>query len=135
MGIWHNKRHPRNRIFGRVDSIAILSGCSSKYSALAAVSSHLSHAPYDGDKAGSGLGCFPSHVSCSTYMGYHSLCGHSIILQPGGQGPSDWRRLIVRTIGEYLRLYFLIEAQYIKGRMQYRTDFIVSSIGMFVSSL
>lgn len=41
----------------------------------------------------------------------------------------------MRTIGEYLRLYFLIEAQYIKGRMQYRTDFIISSIGMFVSSL
>ena len=41
----------------------------------------------------------------------------------------------MRTIGEYIRLYFLIEAQYIKGRMQYRTDFIVSSIGMFVSSL
>lgn len=41
----------------------------------------------------------------------------------------------MRTLGEYIRLYFLIEAQYIKGRMQYRTDFIISSIGMFVSSL
>lgn len=41
----------------------------------------------------------------------------------------------MRTIGEYLRLYFLIEAQYIKGRMQYRTDFLISSVGMFVSSL
>jgi len=41
----------------------------------------------------------------------------------------------LRTPGEYLRLYFLIEALYIKGRMQYRLDFIISSIGMFVSSL
>ena len=41
----------------------------------------------------------------------------------------------MRTLGEYLRLYFLIEALYIKGRMQYRLDFIISSIGMFVSSL
>ena len=41
----------------------------------------------------------------------------------------------MRTIGEYIRLYFLIEALYIKGRMQYRVDFIISSVGMFVSSL
>jgi ABC-2 type transport system permease protein len=41
----------------------------------------------------------------------------------------------MRTIGDYLRLYFIIEAQYIKGRMQYRADFIISSIGMFFSSL
>ena len=33
----------------------------------------------------------------------------------------------MRTIGEYLRLYFIIEAQYIKARMQYRADFIISS--------
>lgn len=39
------------------------------------------------------------------------------------------------TLGEYLRLYFIIEAQYIKARMQYRADFIISSIGMFFSSL
>jgi ABC-2 type transport system permease protein len=41
----------------------------------------------------------------------------------------------MRSIGEYLRLYFIIEAQYIKARMQYRADFIVSSIGMFLASL
>jgi len=41
----------------------------------------------------------------------------------------------MRTPGEYLRLYFIIEAQYIKARMQYRADFIISSIGMFFSSL
>jgi|SRR5271157_1094186 len=39
------------------------------------------------------------------------------------------------TLGEYLRLYFIIEAQYIKARMQYRADFMISSIGMFFSSL
>ena len=39
------------------------------------------------------------------------------------------------TLGEYLRLYFYIEAQYIKAQMQYRADFFISSIGMFFSSL
>ena len=41
----------------------------------------------------------------------------------------------MRSLGEYLRLYFIIEAQYIKARMQYRADFIISSVGMFFSSL
>ena len=41
----------------------------------------------------------------------------------------------MRTLAEYLRLYFIIEAQYIKARMQYRADFVISSIGMFFSSL
>ena len=41
----------------------------------------------------------------------------------------------MRTLSEYLRLYFIIETQYIKARMQYRADFIISSIGMFFSSL
>ena len=41
----------------------------------------------------------------------------------------------MRSIGEYVRLYFIIEAQYIKARLQYRADFIISSIGMFFSSL
>ncbi len=34
------------------------------------------------------------------------------------------------TLGEYIRLYFKIEAQYIKGQMQYRADFLISSIGI-----
>ncbi len=41
----------------------------------------------------------------------------------------------MRTLARYLRLYFIIEAQYIKARMQYRADFIISSIGMFFTSL
>ncbi len=41
----------------------------------------------------------------------------------------------MRSIAEYIRLYFIIEKQYIKARMQYRADFIISSIGMFFSSL
>ncbi|PKO11905.1 MAG: ABC transporter permease [Chloroflexi bacterium HGW-Chloroflexi-10] len=41
----------------------------------------------------------------------------------------------MRSLSEYLRLYFIIEAQYIKARMQYRADFIISSVGMFFSSL
>jgi ABC-2 type transport system permease protein len=39
------------------------------------------------------------------------------------------------TLGDYARLYFVIETQYIKARMQYRADFFISSIGMFFSSL
>ena len=41
----------------------------------------------------------------------------------------------MRSIAEYIRLYILIEKQYIKARMQYRADFIISSIGMFFSSI
>jgi len=40
----------------------------------------------------------------------------------------------VRTLRRYTKLYFLIVSQYVKARMQYRADFIISSIGMvFVS--
>jgi len=38
------------------------------------------------------------------------------------------------TLRYYLRLYFLIESQYIKSRLQYRTDFIISTIGMLFTS-
>jgi ABC-2 type transport system permease protein len=41
----------------------------------------------------------------------------------------------MHSLANYLRLYFIIEAQYIKARMQYRADFIISSVGMFFSSL
>ena len=41
----------------------------------------------------------------------------------------------MKNLRRYLRLYFLIEAQYIKSKMQYRDDFLISSIGMFFSSL
>ncbi|HMB22620.1 MAG: ABC transporter permease [Chloroflexota bacterium] len=41
----------------------------------------------------------------------------------------------MHSFKDYLRLYFIIETQYIKARMQYRADFIISSIGMFFSSL
>ncbi len=41
----------------------------------------------------------------------------------------------MHSLGSYLRLYFIIEAQYIKARMHYRADFIISSVGMFFSSL
>ncbi|HKJ27160.1 MAG TPA: ABC-2 family transporter protein [Anaerolineales bacterium] len=41
----------------------------------------------------------------------------------------------MKTLRHYFRIYFLIEAQYIKSRMQYRDDFIISMIGMFFSSL
>jgi ABC-2 type transport system permease protein len=41
----------------------------------------------------------------------------------------------MRTLARYFRLYFIIEAQYIKARMQYRADFIISSVGMFFTSL
>ncbi|MEJ2757603.1 MAG: ABC-2 family transporter protein [Anaerolineales bacterium] len=41
----------------------------------------------------------------------------------------------MQTLRHYFRLYFLIEAQYIKSKMQYRDDFLISSVGMFFSSL
>jgi ABC-2 type transport system permease protein len=41
----------------------------------------------------------------------------------------------MHSLKDYLRLYFIIETQYIKARMQYRADFIISSLGMFFSSL
>jgi ABC-2 type transport system permease protein len=41
----------------------------------------------------------------------------------------------MHSLKDYLRLYFIIETQYIKARMQYRADFLISSIGMFFSSL
>lgn len=39
------------------------------------------------------------------------------------------------TFKHYFRLYFLIEAQYIKSKMQYRDDFLISTIGMAFASL
>jgi ABC-2 type transport system permease protein len=41
----------------------------------------------------------------------------------------------MHSLSDYLRLYFIIEAQYIKARLQYRADFVISSVGMFFSSL
>ena len=41
----------------------------------------------------------------------------------------------MHSLRDYIRLYFIIEAQYIKARMQYRADFIISSLGMFFTSL
>jgi ABC-2 type transport system permease protein len=41
----------------------------------------------------------------------------------------------MQSFGDYVRLYFMIESQYIKGRMQYRADFIISAVGMFFTSL
>ncbi len=41
---------------------------------------------------------------------------------------------MVATLKHYARIYFLIEAQYIKSRMQYRADFLISSVGMAFSN-
>jgi ABC-2 type transport system permease protein len=41
----------------------------------------------------------------------------------------------MQSLRDYLHLYFIIETQYIKARMQYRADFMISSVGMFFSSL
>jgi ABC-2 type transport system permease protein len=38
------------------------------------------------------------------------------------------------TLRHYARLYVLIEAQYIKARMQYRADFLISAVGMVFSN-
>ena len=42
---------------------------------------------------------------------------------------------MIQTLRRYLKIYLLVEAQYIKARMQYRADFIISSIGMLLSSI
>jgi ABC-2 type transport system permease protein len=42
---------------------------------------------------------------------------------------------MVQTLRYYLHIYLLIEVQYIKARMQYRTDFIISSFGMLASCI
>jgi len=36
-------------------------------------------------------------------------------------------------VGWYLKLYFLISSQYIKARMSYRADFIISGFGMVIA--
>lgn len=41
---------------------------------------------------------------------------------------------MLTTLKHYARLYVLIEAQYIKARMQYRADFIISSVGMLFAN-
>src|SRR5213078_4065482 len=41
---------------------------------------------------------------------------------------------MLATLRHYSRLYLLIEGQYIKARMQYRADFIISTIGMLCSN-
>jgi ABC-2 type transport system permease protein len=41
----------------------------------------------------------------------------------------------MKTLRYYARLYLPIVSQYIKARMQYRTDFVISSIGMVFISL
>jgi len=42
---------------------------------------------------------------------------------------------MIQTMRRYARLYMLIEAQYIKARMQYRADFIISSVGMIFTNV
>jgi ABC-2 type transport system permease protein len=41
----------------------------------------------------------------------------------------------MQTLKRYLKIYFLIESQYIKARLQYRADFFISSIGMVITSI
>lgn len=41
----------------------------------------------------------------------------------------------MRTLIYYLRIYLLIEAQYIKSRMQYRADFVISFFGIIIASM
>jgi len=41
----------------------------------------------------------------------------------------------MRTLLRYIRLYVLITSQYVNARMQYRVDFIISSVGMAFTSV
>ena len=79
-----------------------------------------------GHAAGDGSGCrsfWVGHFFVVTRLFYNRA--HQSAAGRGG--------LKMRTLREYVRLYFMIEAQYIKARMHYRADFIISSIGMFFS--
>jgi ABC-2 type transport system permease protein len=40
----------------------------------------------------------------------------------------------MKTLGYYLRIYLRCATQYVKARMQYRADFIISTIGMLFTS-
>lgn len=42
---------------------------------------------------------------------------------------------MLQTLKYYARLYLLIEAQYIKARMQYRADFLISTVGMVFTNV
>jgi ABC-2 type transport system permease protein len=42
---------------------------------------------------------------------------------------------MLKSLVHYGRLYLLLETQYIKARMNYRVDFIISSIGMIFSNI
>jgi ABC-2 type transport system permease protein len=55
----------------------------------------------------------------------------------GGKSADCKRRVIdmLKTVLHYLRLYCLLEIQYVKSRMNYRADFIISSIGMLFSNV
>ena len=41
----------------------------------------------------------------------------------------------MKTLGRYLRLYFLISSQYVKARMSYRVDFIISTFGIVFGNI
>lgn len=41
----------------------------------------------------------------------------------------------MKTLAFYSRLYIMIVSQYIKARMQFRADFIISSVGMFFENV
>jgi ABC-2 type transport system permease protein len=41
----------------------------------------------------------------------------------------------MQTLAYYTHIYFLITSQYIKSRLHYRADFIISGIGMFFTSV
>jgi ABC-2 type transport system permease protein len=41
----------------------------------------------------------------------------------------------MHTLRHYARIYLLIVSQYVKSRMQYRADFVISSLGMLFTSL
>lgn len=42
---------------------------------------------------------------------------------------------MIDTLKHYARIYLMIESQFIKARMQYRADFVISAIGMALSNI
>src|SRR5512138_158671 len=135
LGNQHHKGDHRHNAVRSAHSAAVFPGRGPKNSDVAPLPGNLLHTVDSGREAKPGLGDSASHAGYSVILGRCVVCAYPSVLQSGDQSPADQWRLGMHSFKDYLRLYFIIETQYIKARMQYRADFIISSIGMFFSSL
>src|SRR5687767_12652677 len=57
------------------------------------------------------------------------------LLQSGNKASHRERWLTMKAAKFYIRIYFLLIAQFIKTRMMYRTDFVISLIGTLITNV